>query len=253
MYSLVTSQMTWSYSRLSAYETCPYRFFLKYLYGCEEKPEFFSQYGSFVHEIHQLVFTSILSKRNAAQYYVRNFIDHVTAKAPSQKVFSSYFQGGLSYFQNMPEFEGSILGIEKEFHFDIDGYPFVGYTDLITRDDGIILFDHKARALKARSSRKKPTLSDEELDRYLRQLYLYSIPIKEQYCEYPKWLVFNCYRVGYFIKEPFDINKLYEAKRWAVNLITSINTTQEWEPSVELFRCKNLCGVENDCSYFSMV
>lgn len=252
MYSLITSQMTWSYSRLSAFESCPYRFFMKYLLNCDEEPQFFSQFGSFVHEIHQLVFESLLSKTSAASYYVRNFDERVTAKAPSKQIFTSYFKGGLDYFKHMPEFDGSVLGIEKEFHFDVDGYPFVGFADLLTRtDQGLLLYDHKARALKPRSNKKKPTVSDQELDRYFRQLYLYSIPIKEEYGEYPKELIFNCYRGGYFIKEPFSIEKLENAKSWASGTIRDIIATQQWQPRLEFFKCKYLCGLENDCSYFS--
>ena len=250
---MITSQMTWSYSRLSAYETCPYRFCLKYLYGCEEKPKFFSQYGEFIHQIHQLVFNSNLQKRYAAQYYVRHFMERVTERAPSQQVFLSYFRGGLTYFENMPEFEGSPLGIEKEFRFEIDGFPFVGYADYLTKSDGIILFDHKARTLKPRSSRKKPTVLDRELDKYFRQLYLYSVPIKAEYGEYPKKLVFNCYRAGYFIEEPFDIKKLDAAKSWAVSMIRTILSAHDWPPSIETFRCQNICGVEDDCSYFDLL
>ena len=238
---------------MSAYEMCPYRFFLKYLYCCEEKPKFFSQYGEFVHQIHQLVFSSLLKRQYAAQYYVRYFMERVTEKAPTQQIFLSYFRSGLTYFENMPEFEGSPLGIEKEFRFEIDGFPFVGYADLLTKSDGIILYDHKARTLKPRSNRKKPTLTDQELDRYFRQLYLYSIPIQKEYGEYPKKLVFNCYRAGYFIEEPFDIEKLDAAKLWALNTINEIISTQDWPPSIEAFRCKNLCGVEDNCSYFDLL
>jgi len=238
---------------LSAFETCPYRFYLKYLHGCEEKPKFFSQYGEFVHQIHQLVFNSELPKKYAAQYYVRHFMERVTEKAPTQQVFLSYFRGGLSYFEDMPEFEGSPLGIEKEFRFEIDGFPFIGYADYLTKSDGIILYDHKARALKPRSNRKKPTLSDKELDQYFRQLYLYSIPIKELYGEYPRELVFNCYRTKCFIREPFDIEKLDAAKDWAVGSIRKIISTEDWPPSIEAFRCRNLCGIEDDCCYYDFL
>lgn len=254
MYSLVTSQMTWSYSRLTAFETCPYRFFLKYLYGCDEKPEFFSQFGSFAHEIHQLVFISALKREEAAHYYLTHFAEQVTERAPSEQIFSSYFQGGLSYFKNMPEFEGSTLGIETEFRFEIEGIPFIGFPDLFTRTcDGICLYDHKARTLKPRSNRKKPTLADKELDKYLRQLYLYSIPIKEKYGEYPTRLVFNCYRAGYFVTEPFIIEKLEETKQWAVSTVREIIKAADWPPSLDFFRCRNLCGLESDCSYFSFL
>lgn len=252
MYSLITSQMTWSFSRLSAFESCPYRFFMKYMLGSEETKEFFSQFGSLAHEIHQLVFESAIKRDEAAQFYACHFGERVTAKAPSRQIFSTFFHDGLDYFREMPEFDGSVRGVEKELHFYIDDYPFVGYADLLTQSEhGILLFDHKSRLLLPRSNRKIKTVSDKELDRYLRQLYLYCIPIKKEYGEYPRELIFNCYRGRYMIREPFSIEGLTEAKTWAKNMIQKIISATSWPPRPEYFKCNYLCGLENDCSYFS--
>ena len=53
-----------------------------------------------------------------------------------------------------------------------------GVIDLVGRSDtgGLVIVDHKSRALKPRSKRKKPTKTNQELDEYLRQLYLYAVP-----------------------------------------------------------------------------
>lgn len=50
-YEHIIDQMTWSYSRIKAFDDCPYRWFLKYI-KCEPGSEmFFASYGSFMHEL----------------------------------------------------------------------------------------------------------------------------------------------------------------------------------------------------------
>lgn len=71
------------------------------------------------------------------------------------------------------------------------------------RDGTLCILDHKSRSLKPRSNRKKKPKTDEEPDQYLRQLYLYSIPITNEFGRMPAFLKFNCYRTGVRIKEPF--------------------------------------------------
>ena len=248
MYEDVISRMVWSFSSLSAFEECPYRFFLRYIERSPTEQAFFAQFGSYVHHILQLLLTGELAESSAPDYFLSHFFDNVTEPAPTEQIFNRYFHSGLAYFEREPRFDGSVVDVEKRFRFRLDGYPFVGITDLITRSgDGLILYDHKSHQFKPRSARAVPTQTDLELDHALRQLYLYSIPIRAEYGEYPAYLIFNCYRGGYFIREPFREDRLEEAKAWAIDLIHIIENTEEWPAHPDYFLCKNLCGVKNDC------
>ena len=252
-YSFQIDQMTWSYSRIQSFLKCPYCFFVHYILGEEEDDTFLASYGSFVHQIHQLVFSGFLKRNEAAEYYLENFDDFVHGGIP-REIFTPYYRGAYEYFNDMPQFPGEIIGIEKEFNFDIKGHPFHGFADLITREkDGIVLYDHKAKNLKPYSNRKKPTKTDIELDEYSRQLYLYAEAIKQEFGEYPVRLIFNCYRNRSQIKLDFHEDKLYNILCWADDTIHYIRDYDKWNPDIDFFKCKYLCGLNDRCDYYDLM
>ncbi|MGN1156970.1 MAG: PD-(D/E)XK nuclease family protein, partial [Agathobacter sp.] len=61
--SHIIDDMVWSYSRITSYETCPYRFFLTYILKLEKKRLFFSDYGSFIHSIIEKYLNGELKKK----------------------------------------------------------------------------------------------------------------------------------------------------------------------------------------------
>lgn len=252
-YSFLIDSMTWSYSRIQAFQKCPYSFFVRYILGEDEDETFLASFGSFVHEIHRQVLTGVLPKEYAATYYLEHLHNEVFGSPPSAEVARNYIRGGYEYMSDFPSFDGEVVGVEKELFFYVEGYPFHGFADLITNDDGLILFDHKARNLKPFSGRKKPTKTDVELAEYYRQLYLYAIGIKKEYGEYPKELVFNCYRNQTMIRQKFDNESLSEAVRWAVGLIEEIRGCQNWNPDIDFFKCRNLCGLNDRCDYYDLM
>lgn len=252
-YSNIIDDMRWSYSRITTYENCPYSFFLIYILNVEKKRKFFDSYGSFVHSIIQKYLTGELSKSSLANYYISHFKENIVGEAPSRKVRSTYFQQGLSYFLNIRSPNGRIRGVEEEVSFNIEEKKFIGYIDaVIESDDSINIIDNKSRILKPRSNRKMPTKSDKELDKYLRQLYLYSIPVKERFGKLPSNLIFNCFRDQSYIAELFNVDSFESVKSWALKTIESITNESKWDPNIDWFKCKYLCSCSYCCEYFQM-
>lgn len=247
--------MTWSYSRIRLFKQCKYCFFLSYVLGCEKKQNFFSQYGSFVHKILEQYFKSELDKESLASYYVLNFSKFVTEPAPSSKIASNYFKSGLSYFsdsENLLDVD-KVIGTEKRFQCDIAGYPFIGFIDIILKtEDGYAILDHKSRNLKPRSTRKKPTKTDEELDSYLTQLYLYSIWAEAEYGRPPDMLSFNIFRESRMVNEPFKKEAQTSSIRWVEDSIKEIRNEEDWAPSLDYYYCNNLCDMREHCEYIRM-
>lgn len=238
--------MIWSYSRLTAYEDCKYAWLLKYIKKCKKQSKFFAQYGTFIHLILQKYLSGELERNGLVDYYIENFLQHVTAKAPNNKIFMNYFNQGKQYFKDIDFLHKNIIGIEEEVHFKIDNTEFVGYIDVQSDDENeLCVTDHKSKELKERS--KKRRKSDDELDKYLRQLYLYCIPMYEKYKRYPEWLEFNCFRTQVFIREKFDIEKLEETKKWATDKIKEITHNAEWTPNYDKWYCNHLCDVSDEC------
>lgn len=252
-YEPLVRDMTWSYSRIKAFDDCPYRWYLKYICKKKGKPMFFSDYGSFIHE---LIADFYAGKKSAAQVrseYVKDFKSKVKGRAPNPKIFKTYFTNGLDYFKELKPPKHKVLSVENKVEFLVNGYKFVGFIDREEEDeDGLRITDNKSRTLKPRSKRAKPTKADQELDKYLVQLYLYSIPFKERYGEYPKHLCFDCFREKLLIKEPFDKDAFDAAVQWATDSIEEIAKETEFRPNVDFFKCNYLCEMNDKCEYYAL-
>ena len=244
--------MTFSYSRLSAFDSCRYKWFMKYVFGIPKIGDsFFSSYGTFMHDILAKFYRGEGDADALVSYYLKNYFAQVTGKPQKNTTAINYFNAGLDAISNIQPSDKEVLGVEQEVHWTLGGREYIGYIDLVLRDDdGIIILDHKSRDLKPRTTRKKPTKGDEELSRYLRQLYLYSIPVYEIYGEYPAHLCFNCYRTGVQISERFDMQAFEETKQWATIKANEIEHNDDWSPNMDYFGCKYLCDVKNECEYY---
>lgn len=241
--------MKWSYSRIHCFEDCKYQWFLKYIKMVESTEKFFRNYGLYMHHILEQYLGNKLQKEELVDYYILNYRQNVLGKPPTLKIYNNYFNKGINYLSNIEFPHRNILGVEQEVNFNIGDKKFVGIIDVISNDDGIAIIDHKSRDLKPRSNRKKPIKSDVELDNYLKQPYLYSIYIKEKYGEYPKSLEYNCFKSQVYITEPFNEQKLEETKQWALDKIATIESNEDWKPSLDVWKCNHICDVCDSCEY----
>ena len=249
-YFTVIDDMVWSYSRLETFNTCPYKFFLKYISEEEDKPQFYTSYGSFIHKLIEQYYNDEISKDNLWVEFVTKFKDSVKGEIPSEEIVKKYIQLGVDYFKNFQPFDFKPIAVEEMIEFKIDDINFIGFVDFVGEKDGeFYIVDNKSRDLKQRSKRKKPTKNDEEIDKMLRQLYLYSTAIKDKYGKYPKALCFHCFKNGVFIEEPFDETAYKKAIDWAKGIIEDAKETEEFYPNVDFFSCKYLCGVSDECVY----
>ena len=251
IYAPLLDSMRWSYSRLTSFENCEYAWYLRYLYGEYEAPNFYSSYGSLVHKLLEKYFRDEISIQDLPSEFLSGFFADVSWLTRSSSVAEKYMIAGHDYFSSFSPPPYKRLGVEERVEFDFDDNRFVGIIDLVCDDNGeLMIVDHKSRDLKQRSKRKKPTKTDEELDKYLRQLYIYSIGVEERYGKLPTWLCFNCFRTGTFIKEPFCNDAFEETKKWATKLIKEIKNTEVFRPTIDWFYCTNLCGFRDTCCYY---
>lgn len=253
IYRPLIEGMTWSYSRISSFHDCPYRWFLRYIKDCKEAPQFYSSYGSFMHKLIEKYYRGELTKEGMLTEFLFDFQKEVQGERPKESVVQKYIQSGLEYLKTFEPFPYNMIDVEKKVRFEIEGIPFVGFIDYLGESDGeYILVDNKSRDLKPRSNRDKPTLKDKELDEMLRQLYIYSAAVKQEYGKFPKLLCFNCFKSGVFIKEPFEEKAYDEAMQWAIDGVNTIINTEDFPPKAEFFACRYICGVKDDCCYYGM-
>jgi len=247
-YKPLIEDMTWSFSRVESFCDCPYRWYLKYLRDFPDEDRFFTTYGSFMHRLLEGYYKGEMTKEDMLLRFLTDFSSEVRGSRPAPTTLENYIEAGRQYLESFEPFLYRMVSVEEEIHFSLDGIPFVGYIDYLGELDGeYFIIDHKSRNLKPRSHRKKPTLSDMELDEKLRQLYLYSTAVKERYGVFPKSLCFNCFRDHVFIEEPFSEDAYHAAVSWAVSTIREIENEESFSANPEFFKCRYICGVSDYC------
>lgn len=249
-YLPLIEDMTWSYSRVETFDDCPYRFFLKYIHGSNEQDKFYATYGSLMHELIEEYYNEGISNDELCERFLLRFPEQVIGERPGPDIAGRYVRSGIEYLRNVKPMKYHTIGVEKRVEFEINGYNFLGFIDYLGELDGeYYIVDNKSRDLKPRSNRKTPTVKDKELDKMLRQLYLYSAAVKQEYGKFPKSLCFNCFRTGVFIEEPFKIEDYESAISWATESIEYIKESDDFPPSIDFFACRYICGVSDDCVY----
>ncbi len=232
----------WSFSSVKLFTTCPYAFYLRYVKGEKESPNAFSQHGTLVHSLLERYFKGELFAFELADLFEQEYASVVTEQFPFYNMYKSYYDKTLQYLQNFDGIDGEVLSVEQKLESIIGGYKFIGYADLILRDNnGIVVIDHKSHAKWA---------SKREREEYFRQLYLYAHAVKEMYGEFPHTLSFNRFRIP---DEPIDSvvfrKEDYDATLdWFEKIIDTILKENNWECEVNEFYCKSLCGMRG-CVY----
>lgn len=248
----VLDEMVWSFSRLNSFHTCKRMFYKRYVLENESENNFFAQYGSFVHKILEMYSKGEIELYNMIQYYKDNFDVFITEDAPPNNYVDlreQYYKKGLKYLENFNGFDDEPIGTEQEIKLDIElsdmTIKFIGYIDRLSKDaDGNIkILDHKS---------KSAFKNDKELKEYLRQLYLYSLYVKQEYDKYPKTLEFNMFKENDIVTCDFDYDALQESIQWVEDTIHDIYNEEEFPTKTDNpgndFFCKYICGYKGLCT-----
>lgn len=254
-YRPVIEDMTWSYSRITCFDDCKYRWYLKYILEFPTDEMFFANYGKFIHGILEEYYRGNLSKDDMVSKYLVEFHNVVKGEPPNNKVFKTYFTDGLEYLKSFTPLPYKLIDVEHKIDFKLNGKQFVGIADYIgeTDDGNLIIIDNKSRNLKPRSKGSRYTKDDETLDEYFRQLYLYAYAVCEEYGKLPGYLGFNCFRNGNVIVEPFQEEAFEKALKWLDDTTEVIADEEDFPPDEELFKCRNLCEMRSRCVYADLI
>ena len=184
--SFLLDAMDWSYSRVSSFDQCPRMFDLTYLQCMDRVDNAFAQWGSLAHSLLERYFRQQVELWDLSGLYEKEYARAVTERFPFPRLEDSYYERGMEYFDNFGGQLGDeekVLAVEDRYTSTLGGRPVVGIIDLVLRNrSGLIVCDHKSRGKwKSREERRK----------YLRQLNLYAVRVKEVYGEWPHELWFN--------------------------------------------------------------
>ena len=237
----------YSFSKLSTFNDCKYAYWLTYIEHQKGVGNCFSSFGTEVHSIMERYAKGSLSLWDLASTYEKEFDTAVPEEFPSfpfcQDMRGLYYEQGLNYLRNFggyPKYK--ILGVESQFDIAIDDWVFNGIIDLVYEDEQgrLVVHDYKSKSsFKNKAEQKK----------YARQLYLYSLHIKEKYGKYPDLLRFMMFRKETSVDIPFKTDDLNEAVNWAKNTVKAIRTCWDYSPSCEEFFGNYVCNHRKDCEH----
>ena len=246
--------MTWSFSRLHAYEQCPYSFYLKYIEGREEEMNLYAENGNIIHKIFQDIFTENMQVKQCVSHYVEmyNRIISSTNESSMEKTFDKCV-GCLKALKSLDKNRYEIVGVEMKLEFYLCEYKFIGYADLVVRNKKtgeIILIDHKQAPhfLKKDGTPLKNQL--ENFLAYKNQMYLYCIGLWKQFNLCVDKIVWHHFKDdGQLTIIPYNHNECESTKQWAIELIHTIEEDDVFENIESYIMCSSLCGFRNDCEY----
>lgn len=235
---------SYSFSKLNSWWTCPYGYKLRYEDHEEGIGNAFSSYGSFVHSIMERYAKGQAEIWDLPEIYEFGFEAEVPYKFPWNKfvvLHDTYYQQGLDFLKSFQGYDNyEILGVEEKFNIDIDDWQFVGIIDLLFKDENgrLIIRDYKSKA---------SFKNDIEKSEYARQLYLYSLYVKEKYGKYPDALQFLMFRKNTLVEIPFNEEDCESAVDWAKTTVRIIRAAFDYPPTCDQFYGENLCNFRETC------
>lgn len=242
----------YSFSKLSSFNNCKHGYKLTYIDHQKGIGNCFSSYGTEIHSLMERYANGEIELWDLADVYEWEFDAAVPEEFPPSDFCKDkngkkitmrelYYQQGLDFLKNFPGYdELKILEVESNFDVEIDDWIFTGVIDLVLEDkDGnLIIQDYKSK-----SSFK----SKKEQSEYARQLYLYSLYIKEKYEKNPKLLRFMMFRKNQVVDIPFKEESLQEAVNWAKNTVQEIRDCWDFSPKCDEFFSEHLCNHREYC------
>lgn len=253
VYKNLLDGMVWSYSRLTAYEHCPFSWYRRYIEWEVGQGSFYADNGKAMHEVFDELVKGTVSFEDAPSLYLEKY--EQIENSVKQEIMDKTFDACVNYLCNINEniLDGyHVVGSEVKLEFKIGEYDFVGYIDLLLQDDedNLIVVDHKSSDPFLKKNGEPYAKTKEQFENYIRQQCLYCIGIKEKLGEYPKKIVFHHFKNdGRLTIVPVKEELIDGSKAWALNVISQIYSDEKFEAMTKTGFCYRLCDYRYDCEY----
>ncbi len=252
-YGFILEDMNFSYSSASTFHTCAYNFYLTYIEMEPREGNWFSDYGSHIHEVLEKYFRNELESYQLSDYYSENYDKNVTHNPPPYPngMAQKYREQGQLFFDYF-SFDKSlydILIIEDMIKTEFKGIKLVVKPDLILKEKSTgknILFDYKSSTPFLASGKR----DKKKFEGYIKQLYLYKYFInKVQGIQIDKIILWFP-RLDRM--EEIEINEKEELKtiEWFTNTVKDILKEEEFKADTSnKYFCENLCSMFSKCRF----
>lgn len=230
---------TRSFSQLSSFEECNLSYYYSKIEKVEQKDNIYSHAGTLGHTIFELMDKGEID--NPVEYWTNHFEDYTPQTFFEQQQAVKIYHSCLNFFETFKGWRTKPLGLEEPFNLDFDEFFFRGYIDRYSLQGT----DYHIQDYKI----SNPYVG-KDLQKKLKQLYLYSAHIKEKHGKYPKYLTFFFFKTGTYFTETFSLTKFRKAVDWSKkinNLILQATEKNEFNGNKQFFFCNNICSYRENC------
>lgn len=253
VYKNLLDGMVWSYSRLTAYEHCPFSWYRRYIEGETGEGSFYADNGKAMHEVFDALIKGEVSFEDAPSLYLEKY-EAITTYV-KQDIMDNTFDTCINYLCNIDENildDYEVVGSEIKLDFLVRGYHFTGFVDLLLRDkDGnLIVVDHKSSDPFLKKNGEPYAKTREQFENYTKQMGLYCKGINQMYGEMPTKIVFHHFKNdGKLTVIPVNEKLIEEAVTWCLGVIEKIYKDETFEAKPKTGFCYRLCDYRKDCEY----
>lgn len=253
VYKNLLDGMVWSYSRLTAYEHCPFSWYRRYIEGEAGEGSFYADNGKAMHEVFDALIKGKVSFEDAPSLYLEKY-EAITAYV-KQDIMDKTFDTCINYLCNIDENvldDYEVVGSEIKLDFLVHDYHFTGFVDLLLRDkDGnLIIVDHKSSDHFLKKNGEPYAKTKEQFENYTKQMGLYCKGINQMYGEMPTKIVFHHFKNdGILTVIPVNERLIEEAVAWCLGVIEKIYKDETFEAKPKTGFCYRLCDYRKDCEY----
>jgi len=259
IYEFILDNIRFSYSAISTFETCNYAYKLAYIDAMPREDNFYSDYGTLIHECMEKFFTDELETYELTPYYNKRYSEVVKSSAPYSPpdIAQRYRLAGQDFFDNF-SFDKSlykVLLVEDKIEFNLaDDLMFTARPDLVLHElstGKFILFDYKTAApFRVSSITKKETVDKKKMAGYYKQMFTYTYALRNYRAmpidEITLWFT----RPNRQITIPWDKEKEEEAVNWLSEVVGKIKMEEKFTPNTSNpYFCNEICSLRRSCEY----
>lgn len=253
-YKKLLNDMTWSFSRIHAWEQCPYSFYLKYIEKRDGESNYYASNGKCMHEVFEAILTDKITLDECTRFYADNY--ELICEKTKQSTMDSTYEKCMDYLCSIDGIDlekYEIIGVELKLDFKIGKYKFVGYADLVVKNKEsgeIILVDHKQAT---HFMKKDGTPLKNQLENFLayrHQMYIYCKGLQECLDIKVNKIVWHHFKDdGALTIIPFVEEEYKETMQWVIDTIEKIKKDKTFANKSSYVMCSSLCDYRNDCEY----
>jgi hypothetical protein len=208
----------------------------------ESQTNAFADVGLAMHETQEGFYKGELMPWDLVPFFEEKFFN--AGEFPPNKFVNlrdTYYKQCIEFIESwqLPT-HWEVIAVEEQVNLNVDGYPFVGFCDLLlknTKNGKLIVLDWKSKA---------EFKTKQEQSEYARQLYFYSTYFREKYKMEVDMLVFVMFRKNKVVPIVWKEQGEVDAKQWLVDTIQEISLTTEFSVTDDDFFGNYLCNHRND-------